>query len=812
MTSRCDLHVHSKRSDRPGEWYLERLGAPESYTEPLEVYRLARERGMDFVTLSDHDTIDGALEIAHLPGTFLSCEITAAFPEDGAPIHLLAWGIDEEEHRETQRLRHDLYELRGYLHARGIVHAVAHPLFRVDDRLEIAHLEKLLLLFRRFENVNGHRDPRATDLFGAVVAALDPTTVAAMAERQGIEPDESEPWIKRLTGGSDDHSGLYVATTWTETPDCASVPDYLARLAAGEHLPGGEGGSSLKLARSFQALAHDYYRARVLNGSRLRNDPLAELLRRLAVGEIRPESGGGGSLVRAARRLFCFLPPLGPTRPVLDLAARVGARRRAAPALAREEERDVFERSCRFGQRVAARALEQAAAALERGQPLVALQALSTLAPAVVALTPFVAAFGFQHRDEPLHRAVAERFPAATHLRDKSGRIAWATDTLDDVNGVAVTVRTAAAHARRRGLPITVLASLPTHGERDFALENFPPIWRRPLPRYEELTLAVPPFLEMIEAIERERFREIVVSTPGPVGLTALAAGKLLGLELTGIYHTDFPRYVELVAGERFAAYARSYMRWFFGAMDRVFVSSHAYRGELVELGLEPERIQLLPRGVDAERFSPERRIPGFFDRWGLLPGTLFLYVGRLTPQKNLDALLAAFAALSARDPDARLAIVGDGPEREALESCAPSAVAFTGYLDGDELAAAYASADAFVFPSRTDTFGNVVLEAMASGLPPIVSLEGGPRELIESGHDGLAVDCGDPAALAQAMEVLAAEPALRRRLGLRARDRALGRSWDDLIDALARPAGPPAVDRAAYRSISILATSSQGR
>ena len=85
MTRRCDLHVHSKRSDRPGEWYLERLGAPESFTEPLEVHRLARARGMDFVTVSDHDTIDGALEIAHLPGVFLSCEITAAFPEDGAP-------------------------------------------------------------------------------------------------------------------------------------------------------------------------------------------------------------------------------------------------------------------------------------------------------------------------------------------------------------------------------------------------------------------------------------------------------------------------------------------------------------------------------------------------------------------------------------------------------------------------------------------------------------------------------------------------------------------------------------------------------
>ncbi|MCB1009079.1 MAG: glycosyltransferase, partial [Acidobacteria bacterium] len=734
MTRRCDLHVHSKRSDRPGEWYLERLGAPESFTEPLEVHRLARARGMDFVTVSDHDTIDGALEIAHLPGVFLSCEITAAFPEDGAPIHLLVWGIDEEEHRETQRLRGDLYELRGYLRERGIVHAVAHPLFRVDDRLGLDHLEKLLLLFRRFENLNGHRDPRATELFGAVATALDEATIDAMAERQGIAPDEPEPWIKRLTGGSDDHCGLYVATTWTETPECASVSEFLALLAAGDHRPGGEVGGSLKLARSFQTLAHDYYRARVLNGSRLRNDPLAELLRRLAVGEIRPESGGAGALVRAAQRLFCFLPPLGATRPMPDLTARASARRRAAPALAREEERDVFERSCRYGQRVAARAIEQAAAAFDRGQPIAAVQALSTLAPAVVALSPFVAAFGFQHRDEPLHRAVAERFPAAAHLRDKSERIAWATDTLDDVNGVAVTVRTAAAHARRRDLPVTVLACRQTARESDFSLESFPPIWQRPLPRYEELTLAVPPFLEMIETIERERFREIVVSTPGPVGLTALAAGKLLGLELTGVYHTDFPRYVDLFAGERFGEFARSYMRWFYGAMDRVFVSSRAYLDELVELGLERERLRLLPRGVDSVRFAPERRRTGFFERWGLGAGTTLLYVGRLTREKNLEVLLDAFAAVAERRPGVHLAIVGDGPARGALEARAVGGVAFTGYLEGDELAAAYASADLFVFPSRTDTFGNVVLEAMASGLPVLATPVDGAVDLVVDG------------------------------------------------------------------------------
>src|SRR5262245_34303526 len=128
--AKADLHVHSKHSNRPTEWLLRQFRAPESFSEPRDVYRRCRERGMDFVTLSDHDSIAGALEIAHLPGTFLSEEVTASFPEDGCQIHLLALGISEAQHGEIQRLRGNLYELRDYLAAEDVVCSVAHPLFR----------------------------------------------------------------------------------------------------------------------------------------------------------------------------------------------------------------------------------------------------------------------------------------------------------------------------------------------------------------------------------------------------------------------------------------------------------------------------------------------------------------------------------------------------------------------------------------------------------------------------------------------------------------------------------------------------------
>ncbi len=137
---------------------------------------------------------------------------------------------------------------------------------------------------------------------------------------------------------------------------------------------------------------------------------------------------------------------------------------------------------------------------------------------------------------------------------------------------------------------------------------------------------------------------------------------------------------------------------------------------------------------------------------------------------------------MAAHRPELSLALVGDGPPRAELERRAGERVHFTGFLEGAELAAAYASADVFVFPSRTDTFGNVVLEAQASALPVVVALEGGPRELIESGHDGLAVDAASPGPLALALDALAADPHLRRRLGARARAAAERRTWDSFL------------------------------
>jgi len=132
--SRCDMHVHSVHSTDSGSYALRRARLGESYTPPERVYRTCKARRMDYVTISDHNTVEGALRIAHEPGAFLSVEVTTQFPEDSVPLHVLVWGLTEDDHRDLQPYRPSVYELVAFLRERGLAHALAHPLYRMGRR------------------------------------------------------------------------------------------------------------------------------------------------------------------------------------------------------------------------------------------------------------------------------------------------------------------------------------------------------------------------------------------------------------------------------------------------------------------------------------------------------------------------------------------------------------------------------------------------------------------------------------------------------------------------------------------------------
>src|SRR5262245_41903924 len=266
-SSRADLHVHSKYSDRPSEWILRRIGAPECYTPPATIYSTARRRGMDFVTISDHNCIQGALEIAHLPGVFVSNEVTAYFPEDDCKIHVLCWNITEAQFEEIQRLRQNIVELRDYFVAQGIVHSCAHPLYDINDRLTIERFEQLLLLFNVFEAMNGGRSRRGNDLVLAILKHLTREQFEGMANRHNIAPVGEQPWVKGVTGGSDDHSGAFIAKGFTACPASGSPAEFLNHVFERRSMSGGLDGTPLSFAHSLYSIGYQYYRDKFLSSS-----------------------------------------------------------------------------------------------------------------------------------------------------------------------------------------------------------------------------------------------------------------------------------------------------------------------------------------------------------------------------------------------------------------------------------------------------------------------------------------------------------------------------------------------------------------
>ncbi len=790
MHSRADLHVHSKYSNRPSEWILRRLGSPESFVEPVELYHTVRRRGMQFVTISDHNCIDGAMEIAHLPGTFISNEVTTYFPEDRCKVHFLVIGITPQQFEVIQEVRESIYDLRDYVLHEDIIHSVAHPLFRVNDRLTVEQFEKLIVLFNCFEGINGSRDPRACELANVVLRNITRSDIERLAEKHRIDPIGPEPWKKHFTGGSDDHSSVYSAGAYTITPHVETVAAYLDHLRAGRHEMGGRGGTSLRLAHSFYHIAHSFYQDRFLSGDDSKQTILGELFKKMLEEPRQPPKSVGRRMKDAVyrgfrRRKIRTYSPMEQT--LIHEFSGLFARRSAdnGDGAIQTDDRS-FEIACNISQQLGYSFFEKFIQHLRAGDMVESLQTFASLAPVGLSIAPYLAAFSTQHKDETFLRDLAGAFESSRHLAARSQKRAWVTDTFTDVNGVSRTIRTMAECAQRRHKQLTVVTCLDEAPTWGISLQNFQPVGTFRLPEYEQQMLAFPPFLEVMEWLEREQFSEIIISTPGPLGMNALAAGRLLRIPATGIYHTDFPQYVRhFTDNALLEEMTWGFMRWFYNQMSTIYVPSRAYLDLLANQGFDPEKLKVMPRGIDLNRFHPDHDDADFLGRFGAGDRFTFIYVGRVSREKNVEALLATFVEFRKREHDAQLVIVGDGPQfAELQDKYRRDDIIFTGFLDGDDVARAYTACDCFVFPSTTDTFGNVVLEAQACGVPVIVSDRGGPREIVESTDSGIVVDLDHPGELLEAMVRIYADDNLRALMRQRGIENAANSGWDEAFAA----------------------------
>ena len=786
--SRCDLHIHSRHSARSEEWLFRRFDFPDSYSDPKQLYEQLRKQGMDYVTITDHDSIDGCLEIANQPRTFISEQVTTYFPNDACKLHILVWGISEQQHSDIESLRENIFDLQRYLQRGQIAHAVAHPLYSVNGKLEATHLEQLILLFKHFEGINGLRDALLSDLAQAFFKQLTPEKIDVFANRHGVAPTHPEPWRKILVGGSDDHGGQFAASAFTETPATRSVEQFLKLVRTGDCTPCGQGGTPLILSHGFyntvSCFIQDRFHEKLGPSGALLEKMFSRFMEGRAPTEFtlkeKTEFIVQGVL---SGKIFDFAKPANVSawKELSGYFARPEVKAKLAAQMDKvsEPERRTFLMANMVAEQLAFRFFNRFIQQLSSGNMVESVQALSAIAPILVILTPYIYGFHSQAPSRKWLRSLFKELTGEVPVALQNHKRAWFTDTLEDVNGVATTIRKMTAAGAAAGKELVVVASRSDLHLSDIPIKNFPPIGEFELPEYELQKLSFPPILQMLDYIQRERFTEIIISTPGPVGLTALLAAKMLNLQTSGIYHTDFPQYIRILTEDSFLeSVAWGYMHWFYGQVDTVFVNSEEYKQSWIKRGFDPAKLKILPRGLDTELFHPARRDSAFFEKFGASNGELrLLYVGRISREKDLDLLADAYRRLRKERLPVQLFVVGDGPYSEALAKSLPEAF-FTGYLRGKELATAYASADIFVFPSTTDTFGNVILEAQASGLPVVVSDSGGPKELVAHKANGLITKSHNVEDFTGAIRALVTNRALREEMASSARDSVTDRSW----------------------------------
>lgn len=785
--AKIDLHLHTCHSKRSSEWLLRRLGVPASMSRPRDLYKKLRHAGMDFVTFTDYDSVDACLEIADLENVFLSEQVNTQFPEDGCHISLLVWNITEEQHRMIQQLKENIYELQSYLSVQKIAHGVTAPLVGLIDQLRPVHLMKLALLFRHIEGINGRYSSLLHEA-ARFFFSLTPTDIERFSAQTGLVPTHTEPWKKCFFGGSDDHGARMMGATYTEVRGVTTVSSFFDHLREGDASMHGCSGSSLSLALDTYQVAFSFAKERWSG----KKDNLGLQLLEKAFGRFM--EGRDPTVFSAGEKLGFLMQGIASGK-IFEMV-RSGNRSLwkelssslSEPSLKMElarqtdgisdSSRRAFHIADLLASRLSYRFILQFLTQLKNGKLLESVQMVSPVVPLLALLSPYFYAF----RRPPLQRlrdaAKAMRGEVPSFL-DKYRR-AWFTDTLDDINGVSTTIQKMTAATMALGEDLTVVVSRVEVDVPGISVKNFQPIGEFELPEYELQKLSFPPLLPIIDYLEREKFSEVIISTPGPVGLGALCAAKILGLPTVGIYHTDFPQYVRILTEDGLMeTLTWNYMHWFYAQMDLVYVNSEHYRQCWVDRGFPKEKIRIFPRGLDTVFFHPEKKKNDFWKNHGLQPGEVgALYVGRISREKNLDLLAAAFRRLLAQGVKVRPLFVGNGPYLSTMKELLPEGL-FVGSLSGEVLATAYASADFFVFPSTTDTFGNVVIEAQASGLPVIVSDVGGPKDLVGHEEDGLITKALDLDSLTQAMKRLVIGADLRQKWSIAARQRVAERNWE---------------------------------
>lgn len=739
---KTDLHLHTKYSDRPSEWFLQKLGTAESYTDPETALQKAQEAGMDFVTVTDHNCIAASLELKKkYPSIVISgTELTTYFPEDGCKIHLLLFGMNPAQFKEADTRRDDIYSLREYVIENNIAHSVAHGAYSINKKLTVSHLEKLMLLFNVFESINGSRDSASNTAWESALRSLTPEKITELYDRHKIMPFSTNPWVKGFTGGSDDHAGIFIGRTWTES-DASSPEDFIDMIRSRGTYAKGRHNSYHSFVFAIYKIVYDFSARKSTSTSKSLLSQLTEFIfnkdtlgvtDKIKVSHFRKNAQAGGS------RINLLLAELieeihSPERKYLDAKFDL-----------------VYDKIALITDEFMRLLFLSFEKDLSSGNVAGLIKSVSSSIPGVFISLPFFSALTHFYSSRTLISSLKNSFKKSSTTAHK--RVLWFTDTLTDLNGVSGTLRNLASVASKMGRDIFLVTCKNDPSASPEALpENsiiLPHIHSFKLPNYENYTMSIPSILRSIKIINNFKPDEIFISTPGPVGLIGLLFAKVLNIKCTGVFHTDFTGQIrDIINDESAASLAESGMRWFYSSMSEIQVPTREYISILKNRGYDYFKMKVFKRGIDSALFSRKSEGVSFMENnFALKPGPTLLYTGRISKDKNLDFLREVFLSVAQEVPGVSLIIAGDGPYLNSYKNSFPedSRVIFTGRQKHETMPLIYSASDILLFPSNTDTFGMSVLEAQSCRVPAIVSDIGGPKEIILDLKTGIVAKAND--------------------------------------------------------------------
>jgi glycosyltransferase involved in cell wall biosynthesis len=803
-----DLHCHDKNSSEPDELLGRMLGIPETWISSEYLLNTLRAHGCDAFTVTNHNNARSCFELIEkgediLPAAEYSCMV----PKFNVGIHVLTYGLSPRDDEKLGKLRADVFRFLDYTTTHNLPVICAHPMYhyKSSGMPPMEFFDLLMVLFERFEVLNGQRDTWQNMLVRSWIESYNPERLETISKLTGIPLTRylSQPHDKFMSGGSDSHMGIFSGLTGTRL----HVPDLSKRLAsesrsslaleairAGRMAPFGTHNDSEKMTVALidyvcqiaENMADPGLLRIVLHKGTAR-DKVLSLLISNAFGEIRRHKTTMSFLKVFHDSFKGKAPSLREKilvkkeyRPLVDELGKMARVRKTNPSAAAKQFSESLEKI--FGQLndlAAKRARKRFAELSKEGKldlksPVDFLNKLelpsrvrslaggrhgggefgmSSLSlskvmddlsfPVLGSMVILAASFTgarVMYNSRPLVREMSRRLNVFVH----KPRILWMTDTYEDTNGVAMVLRSIHREIKEKNLPIDIMICSNTVKPDDH-LVVLKPVDEITPPFYQNQNIRIPNMMDVHRIFHRGEYDRIICSTEGFMGIAAIYLKQAYSVPAHFFVHTDWMMFCRKVLSldhhER--SRVRRLLRAFYRQFDSLFVLNSDQRSWLTSpvMGFAPEKVNLSAHWVERE-FYP--RIPDKRKHFGIPEDSqVLLFVGRVSDEKGVMELPEIYRGVKVKIPNVRLVIAGKGPAEERLKELVPDAV-FLGWVDHEKLPDLYSSADIFVLPSRFDTFGCVVLEALACGLPSACYASKGPKEILRHGETGYLCDNND--------------------------------------------------------------------